>query len=265
MNACLIDRQNLPDLLAKQEIKAQADEDYLISPSTVAVYDFQMCPLLGRYRTIAYDAESGWILLEKKTCRRLVHQLRKQEPAHELTIKKQLCQQLGMSDQYVQSFGSHAYFSFFIIRHKPLDLVALHQMKLFECAGNRGLFLTLDRRYCFGLDMPKQSGRGQQILQDCITHNAAFLQLAAARAASWGCRLKPVKRKSLLNDPAYVRESRLEEIKALGAQQILAAAEDHYLNYCSEEFLKEFSAWNWNKQDMRQLLNYCSKSFNEIK
>ena len=29
--------------------------------------------------------------------------------------------------------------------------------------------------------------------------------------------------------------------------------------------MKEFRAWNWGKQDMRQLINYCNKSFNEIK
>lgn len=138
-------------------------------------------------------------------------------------------------------------------------------MKLFECLDNHGLFLTLDRQYCFSLEMPRQSGRGQQILQDCITHNAAFLHLASARAASWGCQLKPVSRKSLLNDPAYIRQSRLAEIRAMDPRQILEEAEENYLNYCSEEFLKEFRAWNWGKQDMRQLINYCNKSFNEIK
>ncbi len=91
------------------------------------------------------------------------------------------------------------------------------------------------------------------------------MHLASARAASWGCQLKPVSRKSLLNDPAYIRESRLAEIKAMDPRQILEEAEDNYLNYCSEEFLKEFRAWNWGKQDMRQLINYCNKSFNEIK
>lgn len=265
MNVAVVDRQNLPALLASGKIAAQADEDYQINQKTVAAYDFQMDLLLGKYRTIIYDADAGWVLLKKKTCRRLVHELRKKEPAHELTIKKQLCRQIGMSDQYVQSFGSHAYFSFFIMRHKPLDLVGLHQMKLFECLDNHGLFLTLDRQYCFSLEMPRQSGRGQQILQDCITHNAAFLHLASAWAASWGCQLKPVSRKSLLNDPAYIRESRLAEIKAMDPRQILEEAEDNYLNYCSEEFLKEFRAWNWGKQDMRQLINYCNKSFNEIK
>ena len=77
MNVAVVDRQNLPALLASGKIAAQADEDYQINQKTVAAYDFQMDLLLGKYRTIIYDADAGWVLLKKKTCRRLVHELRK--------------------------------------------------------------------------------------------------------------------------------------------------------------------------------------------
>lgn len=66
MNVAVVDRQNLPALLASGKIAVQADEDYQINQKTVAAYDFQMDLLLGKYRTIIYDADAGWVLLNKE-------------------------------------------------------------------------------------------------------------------------------------------------------------------------------------------------------
>ena len=267
----VIRRELLPDLLANEalEEKVTVDNNYRIKPSTLFAFDCQLKPIQDKYQTVVFDQEEGLILLEKMTTRSLFYQAYKTAPERELTIKKFLSRLLNVTGQHVQAFGSYAYFSFFSLRNRPLDLVSLHQMRRFDCSQEMGHFLTLDCRYAFETPLPARKGSAWTLLQDAITLNAACLELLRQRASMWGCQLKTSRQKSLLTDPAYQRSDIVASLKEVDLYQLYQEADSKIIDLCSDSFYQEFAdeidKKCWKIGDLHNLLAKCSRNYIEFK
>lgn len=179
--------------------------DYQIDGNTLAIYQFQKEPLLGKYKSVIFDCQRG-IVLCKSSSRSLINAFAQNNLLGGLEFQREFANRLEQKARYVIATGKRAYFSMHGYTTGDTDWVALHQMADFHSLGKSAIvFDTVmcnQLTYTFAFTdctryISAQVYRG-------LYYNHALYKLGSNHLeASLGWQVRRIRGKSLLDQRAY--------------------------------------------------------------
>lgn len=181
------------------------NENYLINPKTLALYEFQQKPLLGKYKSVIFDIQDG-IVLSFNSTRSLFTAFSKECLLAGLEFQREFARKIHLKNHNTIATGRLAYFSTRSYNSGNIDWVALHQMAAFQTLSLTAVaFKTVSYAgsdYVFAFDNCSRYIREQIV--NGLFYNHALYQVASAhleRILGW--RVTSTKGKSLIDQPEY--------------------------------------------------------------
>ena len=132
------------------------DEHYSINQKTLALYEFQQKPLLGKYKSVIFDIQAG-IILSYNSTRSLFTSFSKECLLAGLEFQREFARKINLKNHNTIATGRLAYFSTRSYNSGNIDWVALHQMVAFQPLNLSAVaFKTVscgDSDYIFAFDI----------------------------------------------------------------------------------------------------------------
>ncbi|QYN59330.1 hypothetical protein GYM68_08790 [Lactobacillus panisapium] len=212
------------------------DGHYSINQKTLALYEFQQQPLLGKYKSVIFDIQAG-IILSYNSTRSLFTTFSKECLLAGLEFQREFARKINLKNHNTIATGRLAYFSTRSYNSGNIDWVALHQMVAFQPLNLSAVaFKTVscgDSDYIFAFDNCSRYISEQ--IDNGLFYNHALYQLASVhleRILGW--HVTATKGKSLIDQPEYFHPH--EPLTNLSLKHILASLLDkkqqrygHYL------------------------------------
>ncbi len=180
------------------------DEEYCVSASTIALYQFQNQPLWGKFKSAIFDSKCGIVLSGRSTKSHLTSFAQKCLFAG-LEFQREFARQIGLAGHNVIATGRLAYFSTRSYNTSNLDWVALHQMADYQPLQNHTfVFETVsisDNKYLFAY---RNCSRHltEKICNSLFFNHALYVLNSNHLEQNLGWRVRKFHGKSLIDQSA---------------------------------------------------------------
>lgn len=181
------------------------DKQYCINSETLAVYQFQKQPLLGKYKSVIFDSREGIVLSHRSTSAHLTSFSRKNLLAG-LEFQREFANRINLTSHNIIATGRFAYFSLSSYNTGNVDWVSLHQMIKFDISPCKAaVFKTVKNKpvsyiFAFFNCSPFIPGK----INDGLYFNHALYELSTAHLEEKsGWKVKKTRGKSLVDQTDY--------------------------------------------------------------
>lgn len=239
------------NILNDEELKPYLCEDstYAINPHLLALYNFALEPIAGKYKTIIFDQRKG-IILSKRCSRQLVHELFNKKLLFGANLQRHIHEMLGFKYHHVISVWQHAYFSLNGYFDQNTDWISLHQMQDYQINGKEIDFITKTGDKFKFVDCQRYLS---QRIGESITHNWILGKILKESFREMGLHLHScsrLKQNNILHNERFVLEQKLLNYDEVMLKEIMTKM--HELDF--EHFGKAISNLfdlNLDQNDMR--------------
>ncbi|WEV70754.1 hypothetical protein OZY43_07410 [Lactobacillus sp. ESL0785] len=180
------------------------NQNYYINANTLALYEFQKKPLLGKYKSVLFDAEAG-IILSERSSQALITAFCRQNLLTGLEFQRELSVKLHLQAHYVIATGKLAFFSMRSYTTGAVDWVALHQMNEYRSLGKRAIAFESVKlggiRYTFSFYHCSRYISSQ--VCNSVYYNHAVWQLGTMHLGSLGWQVRRTQSKSMIDQKQY--------------------------------------------------------------
>lgn len=182
------------------------NENYCVSPSTIALYSFHDNLLLGKYKSAIFDSECG-IVLTRKSSRSVFTSFCNRCLLTGLEFQRELSRKMHLQGHNIIATGRLAYFSTRSYNTGSFDWISLHQMADFQTGGLTSItFETVPcNNVSYVFSFKNCSRYIHEKLINGLVYNHALCLLARnhlERMSGW--KIRNVRGNSLIDQQAYV-------------------------------------------------------------
>lgn len=181
------------------------DENYCINQQTIALYEFQNEPLLGKFKSVIFDCQEG-IVLSRNSSQAMFTAFGKKCLLAGLEFQREFAQKINLKGHNIIATGRMAYFSMRSYNSGSIDWISLHQMAEFQPLSISAIaFKSItcgSTSYVFAFYNCSRYIR--QRLCNSLVYNHILFKLAAAHLEqSLGWQVKQVQGQLLIDQSEY--------------------------------------------------------------
>lgn len=225
----------------KEVVKYVVNDDcYCINPATMALYQFQKQPLLGKYKSVIFDCQQGIILSCRSTKAHLTSFSQRCLFAG-LEFQREFARHINLAGHNVIATGRLAYFSLRSYNTGNIDWVALHNMVGFKTLRNNvTAFETLKHnQFSYIFTYEDCSRHIPHKVSDSLFFNHALYLLSTSHLEqNLGWQVKSFQGKSLIDQTSYFHPH--QSLKELSLKtvmsELLAKKHIRYGNYLADYY-----------------------------
>ena len=187
------------------EMYLTKDANYQINRDTIAIYEFQKEPLLGKYKSVIFDCQKGIVLCQNST-RSLFTAFGQKCLLAGLEFQRDFASKLNLTSRNIIATGRLAYFSLRSYNSGSIDWVSLHQMIGFRAINiSSVVFKTVpygEISYIFAYYDCSHYVVDQ--ISNSLVYNHILCELLIAHfEQSLGWQVQRPKGESLIDQPEY--------------------------------------------------------------
>ncbi|BDR61100.1 hypothetical protein [Lactobacillus xylocopicola] len=213
-------------------------QNYCINAKTLAVYEFQQQPLLGKYKSVAFDSQEG-IVLSQRSSSALLTAYGKQCLLAGIEFQREFARQINIKGRNTIATGRLAYFSMRSYNAGNVDWVALHQMASFKVVKQYTInFVSIGPGGCV-FTFNNCTNRIHDRLRTGLLYNHYLCKLGLAHLEErLGWKVKPPSGPSLLDQSDYFHPHQSSSDLSLNAilQDLLNKKHSRYAQYLADYY-----------------------------
>ena len=216
------------------------DELYCVNPATIALYQFQKQPLLGKYKSVIFDCNQGIVLSCRSTQAHLTSFAQNCLLAG-LEFQREFARKINLVGHNVIATGRLAYFSLRSYNTGNIDWIALHNMASFESLRNNvtAFESVTTNRFSYIFTYDNCSRHISRKVSDSLFFNHALYLLGTLHLKSnLGWRVKRSVGDSLIDQSSYFHPHQsLEELSLKKVMsELLDKKHARYGNYLADYY-----------------------------
>ncbi len=235
--------------------------DYELNENMVALYDFHINPIKGKYQSVIFDKRAGIILCQKNS-RQLINHLLKHKLILGAVLQKKLQKELGFYYRHTISLGEIAYFSLRAHSEKHTSWIGLHHMQTVQQENGRVTFSYQENGYSYNFEFEDCAPNMYKRLGEAITHNHVLGQMLVGYAKSHGFHLNLCKcrKNSLVANQEYFYLTKIQNALNLTelAEEAIEEFHRNYGRHCADFF--DIKDWQINDHNLIYRLSRRIKS-----